>query len=362
MTNTVLLSAGGTGGHLFPAQALAQELEGRGWTVHLATDPRAEKYVASFPADSVSLIRSATFGGKSPVALARTLFQLASGYFASRKLLKRLKPEVVVGFGGYPTVPPLLAASHLHYPTVLHEQNAIMGRANRFLAGRVSAIASGFGIEDATGGAESKIVVTGNPLRSIAHEAAMIPYSPPMVDGPFNLLVFGGSQGARFFSQIVPKALALLSAEQINRLHLTLQARPEDAEQARRSVHDLNVAAEISDFFKDMPQRIARSHLVICRSGASSVCELALIGVPSILVPLPGSLDDDQGANASRLEEAGGATLVRQTDLTAQRLADLLDEAMQDPSRLAKQAENAKKAGVPDAAERLADLVISQVA
>ena len=357
MTKTVLLSAGGTGGHLFPAHALAQELVERGVTVHLATDERAERFAAEFPASEIHIIRSATFRGRSPIALMRTFTHLLQGYLQSRKLMSQLKPHAVVGFGGYPTVPPLLAASHKGVPTILHEQNAIMGRANRFLASRVTAIASGFPIQNQDGLAGAALTVSGNPLRELAHNAANRPYVAAQLDDPFHLLVFGGSQGARFFSDILPEALAELERTERDRLTVTLQARPEDAERTRTALLQLEVESEVNDFYRDMPDRISRSHLVICRSGASSVSELALIGRPSLLVPLPGALDDDQGANAAGLAAAGGATMIRQRELTPNKLAKMLSDAMKDPESLAIQAENAKKAGVPDAAPRLADLV-----
>ena len=357
MTKTVLPSAGGTDGHLFPTQSLAQELTQRGWRVHLATDHRAKRFVDSFPADAVHIVASATFTGKSPIALAKTLFRLARGYVFAWRLLRRVKTDVVVGFGGYPTVPPLLAAAHSGHPTVLHEQNAVMGRANRFLSSRISAIATGFALDRAMGSGSAPVTVTGNPLRQIAHDAASRAYEAPSATGQFKLLVFGGSQGTRFFSQVLPKALAEIEPQLRQRVHLTLQARPEDEAAARAGLEALDVAADVNSFFDDMPHRISKSHLVICRSGASSVSELALIGVPSILVPLPGALDDDQGANATHLEKVGGARLIRQRELTPQKLADELSRAMNNPDALAKQAENAKKAGVEDAAARLADLV-----
>jgi len=350
----ILLSAGGTGGHLFPAQALAQELIERGWTVDLATDLRAEKYVSDFPARKVHIVPSATFSGKDPRALMGTLWTLARGYLSSRKLLGQVKPDGVVGFGGYPTVPPLLAAAHKGLPTILHEQNAVMGRANRFLCGRVSAVATGF---QQVKKAQANTVMTGNPLRQMVHEAAAIAYPLRTKYHPFNLTVFGGSQGARFFSQCIPEALALLGGDHQDRVRLTMQARGEDADAVRRKVEELKIRATVEEFFSDMPQRIAQSHLVVCRSGASSVSELALIGRPSILVPLPGALDDDQAANASLLHEAGGGRLVRQSELSPQMLAQLVVDAMDSPEALALQAESAKRTGVPDAAERLADLV-----
>ncbi|MEE9375499.1 MAG: undecaprenyldiphospho-muramoylpentapeptide beta-N-acetylglucosaminyltransferase, partial [Rhizobiaceae bacterium] len=316
MTKTVLLSAGGTGGHLFPAQALAQEMAQTGWRIHLATDPRAKTFVANFPAEEVHIIKSATFTGKNPIALTKTFSALAGGYFAARGVISKVKPDIVVGFGGYPTVPPLLAAIHKGLPSILHEQNAVMGRANKFLSNKVTAIATGFALVNQVTRNHAPVVVTGNPLRQIAHEAAQHSYDVPTKNGPFNLLVFGGSQGARFFSQVVPAALGLMEQSLLNRLRITLQARPEDAEIAREALNKLYVGGEVEEFFSDMPLRIAQSHLVICRSGASSVSELALIGRPSILVPLPGALDDDQGANAAQLENAGGAVLVRQKELS----------------------------------------------
>lgn len=361
MNKTVLLSAGGTGGHLFPAQALAQEMKGRGWTVHLATDPRAERFVGQFPADEIHIVKSATFAGKSPVALFKTFSRLGMGYLASRRLIKRIKPDAAVGFGGYPTVPPLLAASHGGLPTILHEQNAVMGRANRFLASRVTAIATGFELAHDKAEDSAPVIVTGNPLRQVAHDAAVEAYVPAMANGPFNLLVFGGSQGARFFSQIMPQMLERLEESARRRLNITLQARPEDAVLVREALDKLGVSATVESFFNDLPARIASSHMVVCRSGASSVSELALIGRPSILVPLPGALDDDQGANAAQLERMGGAVLVRQADLTPDRYAAIITDALQNPAALALQAENAKKAGVPDAAKRLALVVEAHV-
>ena len=353
----ILLSAGGTGGHLFPAQALAQEMASRRWKIHLATDHRAEPFVANFPAKEVHIIKSATIGGKNPIALVKTIAALGLGYLSSRRLISKIQPDVVVGFGGYPTVPPLLAAVHKHLPTIIHEQNAVMGRANRFLAGKVRAVATGFQLDDDITDLSASVVLTGNPLRQAVHVAANHTYTKPTVTGPFNLLVFGGSQGAQFFSRVVPQALEMLDPSLACRLRMTMQARPEDAVAVRAILGKLEIDGQVEEFFSDMPQRIANAQLVICRSGASTVSELAMIGRPSILVPYPGALDDDQGKNAAQLEAAGGAVLVRQKELTAKKLANFLRSAMKEPESLALQAENAKKAGVPDAASRLADLV-----
>ncbi|MDD9909167.1 MAG: undecaprenyldiphospho-muramoylpentapeptide beta-N-acetylglucosaminyltransferase [Ahrensia sp.] len=357
MVRRALLSAGGTGGHLFPAQALAQELKSRGWRIHLATDQRAQKFAADFAADDIHVIRSATFAGKSPMALVKTFGVLAGGYFASRRLISTIEPDVAVGFGGYPTVPPLLAAVHKGVPSILHEQNAVLGRANTFLAGRVNALATGFPLAKS----EHKHVVTGNPLREIVHLAARLNYETPAEGGRLRLLVFGGSQGARFFSQIMCEALASMTPDLRDRIDLTMQTREEELEPTKSVLSKLDMQAKLAPFFGDMPMRIAKSHLVMCRSGASSVSELALIGRPAILVPFPTALDDDQGANAARLETEGGAVLVRQKDMDAPRLTAMLEDALKNPKQLAIQAANAKRAGVADASQRLANLVEAQL-
>ncbi len=350
---TILVSAGGTGGHLFPAEALAHELAARGWSVHLATDARAEKYADRFPNAGLHVIKSDTPSGKNPLALIRAGLTLLAGMRQSRILLARLKPKAVVGFGGYPTVPPLMAASGA-FATMVHEQNAVMGRANKLLARRVTAIAGGF--LSPTGNFADRIVVTGNPVRPAVIEAAATDYAPPDEDGPIRLVVFGGSQGARFFSETVPEALALLPETLRARFHVTQQARPDDEAAARAAFDTIGVAAEVSPFFTDMPARIGAAHLVIARSGASTVSEIAAIGRPAILVPYPHALDHDQAANAAALESAGGAVLRRQGDLDAQRLAVEIEALIGAPDRLVEMAASARKAGRPDAARLLADM------
>ncbi|WP_306117723.1 MULTISPECIES: undecaprenyldiphospho-muramoylpentapeptide beta-N-acetylglucosaminyltransferase [unclassified Roseitalea] len=352
-SGTILLSAGGTGGHLFPAQALAHELVGRGWQVHLATDERARHYAEDFPGEGLHVIRSATPSGKNPFALIRAGLALFAGMRQSRILLSKLKPAAVVGFGGYPTVPPLIAASGA-FPTIIHEQNAVMGRANRLLARRATAIAGGF--LAATGEHAGKIVVTGNPVRPPVIEAAGTPYAPPDKDGPVRLVVFGGSQGARFFSEAMPAAMELLSDDLRARVEITQQARPED-ETAAKSVYEmLRVSAELAPFFDDLPDRVARAHLVLARSGASTVSEIAVIGRPAILVPYPHALDHDQAANAAALEAAGGALVRRQSELMPEAIAGEIARLVADPDALATMAANARQAGRPDAAALLADL------
>ena len=357
MTKTVLLTAGGTGGHLFPAQALAHALIARGWTVHLATDGRATRYGQDFPAESIQIIPSATPSVKNPVKMAKAALKLAKGYLAARKVIKTLKPDVVVGFGGYPTVPPMLAARSLGVPTCLHEQNGVMGRANRFLGKGASAIAASFPILKGIEGLENKVTLTGNPVRPAVALAAETAYSPFGAEDTFRLVVFGGSQGARFFSEYMPGALGRLPQEIRERIALVQQCRPEDLMKVKVGYRELGLKAELAPFFSDMPAEIAKAHLVICRSGASSVSELAAIGRPSVLVPLPGTLDQDQHANAKVLEEAGGAWVLQQRGMRPNDISDLLEDLIANPEKLTAAAEAARGQGKLDAADRLADLV-----
>ncbi|TLP48441.1 undecaprenyldiphospho-muramoylpentapeptide beta-N-acetylglucosaminyltransferase [Cohaesibacter sp. CAU 1516] len=359
MAKVALLTAGGTGGHLFPAQALAHALIARGWNVHLATDGRATQYGHDFPAESILIIPSATPSVKNPIVLAKAVFKLIKGFVAARKVIKQLKPDVVVGFGGYPTVPPMLAAKSLGVPSCLHEQNGVMGRANRMLAKGAKAIAASFPILKGAEGLEAKTTLTGNPVRPMVEEAAKLPYAPLSADSEIRLVVFGGSQGARFFSEYMPGALGRLPQDMRARIKLVQQCRPEDLLKVKVGYRELGLDAELAPFFADMPQKIAKAHLVICRSGASSVGELAAIGRPSILVPLPGALDQDQKANASVLVKVGGAWMMEQRGLRPNDISDLLEELFAHPDKLNAAAEAARKEGKLDAADRLADLVAS---
>ena len=357
-SRSVLLAAGGTGGHLFPAEALSAALARHDVPVELVTDDRALKYGASFPARAIHTLASATPTGGSPLSKALSLLTLARGTFSARGLLKRNDPLCVVGFGGYPTVPPVLAATFAGIPTILHEQNAVMGRANRFMAARVTQIATGFaqlgGVPD---NIKAKAEHTGNPIRPTVIEAARLPY-PGFDDGKFRLVVTGGSQGARVMSDIVPPAIELLSPDLRSRLVIVQQARGEDEERVAAAYRRLGIAAEVAPFFKDLPARMAQAHLVIARAGASTVSELAVIGRPSILVPFPFALDQDQAANAAHLAETGAARVIRQTDFTPQWLAARLTEDFADPQGLTSKAQAANSAGIPDAADRLASLVM----
>ncbi len=354
---TILLAAGGTGGHLFPAEALAHELIGRGWTIHLATDDRAQRYVAGFPAEAVHALPSATIGGRNPVALGRSLLRIWHGTRAASRLFAKIRPAAVIGFGGYPTLPPLWAATRAGLPTLIHEQNAVMGRANRALASRVKAIAGGF--LPSEGRWSAKTVVTGNPVRPAVIEAAGQDYEQSGEGEPFNLLVFGGSQGAQFFSDAIPAAVALLPEPARKRLRVVQQARREDEAGVRAAYQAMNVPAEVLPFFSDMGARIADAHLVVSRSGASTVSEIAVIGRPAMLVPYPHALDHDQAANAAALAAAGGADVYPQSMLSPETIATKLEQFLREPQALAEMAKGARSVGRPDAARLLADLAES---
>ncbi len=352
---TVLLAAGGTGGHLFPAEALAQELRARGHDVHLATDKRAERFAGAFGADHVHTVDAATIGSRNPVAVAKAFWSLWRGFKQATILINRLKPAAVVGFGGYPTLPPLYAATRRGVPSAIHEQNAVMGRANKALAARVTKIAGGF--LKAGGPLASRIVETGNPVRQAVLDAAQVPYVVPTGEQPVRLLVFGGSQGAQFFGEAMPQALAGLDETLRRRLHVTLQARPEDESRAREILAAAGISADVAPFFTDLARRMGEAHLVVSRSGASTVSEIAVTGRPAILVPYPHALDHDQAANAAALAAAGGAEVHPQSTLSPERLTSLLSELLGDPARLAGMAAAAKATARPDAARLLADLV-----
>ena len=360
MTGPVVLAAGGTGGHLFPAEALARTLVERGKAVHLMTDRRADAFAAAVPGVEVSLVRAGRFGG-NPIHAACGLAEMALGLMQARRLLRQVTPEIVVGFGGYPSVPTMLAASRLGYPTAIHEQNAVIGRANRLLAPRARVIATGFPeTADLRPSDKARAVQTGNPVRP-AIRAAATPYAAPEPDGPIELLILGGSQGARIFSEIVPPALAALPAELRHRLRLSQQARPEDRAEVVAQYQSLGINAEIESFFADVPVRLARAQLVICRAGASTVAELAATGRPALLVPYPSAADDHQTANARAFADTGAGWVLPQTAASPPVLSFRLGELLTDPAALTAAAASARAFARDDAAEALADLVLGLV-
>jgi UDP-N-acetylglucosamine--N-acetylmuramyl-(pentapeptide) pyrophosphoryl-undecaprenol N-acetylglucosamine transferase len=358
-TPLILLAAGGTGGHLFPAEALGVELIKRGLRVRLATDARALRYSGLFSRDTIDVVPSETVRSRTPWSLARTGVMLAAGTAVSLNLIRRLKPRAVVGFGGYPTLPPLLAARLYGVPGIIHDANAVLGRANRYLARRASAIATSLpGVLDRDPSLSGKTTTVGTPMRPAILAAAAVKYTAPDSTGPFRLLVVGGSQGARVMADIVPNAIERLDPSLWSRLILTQQVRQEDMSRVRAVYDRLGIQAELSPFFSDLPARLASHHLIVSRSGAGTVAELAAIGRPSILVPLPGSIDQDQFANAGVLAEAGGALRMVQADFTPERLAAEIAALAAEPARLTAMAANARSVGRLDAAEKLADLVM----
>lgn len=350
----ILLCAGGTGGHLFPAHALAGELKRRGYEVHLVSDERIERYASDFPADVRHKVSSATLAGRNPIKLAKALLTLLKGYLAARRLINKVKPGAVVGFGGYPTLPPLIAAATKGVPSMIHEANAVLGRANRVLSRKVNAIALGLPLSKAR---LSNAIYTGNPVRDTVLEAAKTSYQPSTGDDDFHLTVFGGSQGAQFFSGAVTKALGLLAVELRSRLKVVQQVRAEDEQTVLSAYIAMGIEAEVATFFDDMPRKIADSHLIISRSGASTTAELAVIGRPAILVPYPHALDHDQAANAQSLVENGGGWVVQQNDVTPEWLAGELTRLMNDGNVLCDAAKNARAQGRPDATMLLAGAV-----
>ena len=357
MSGVYVLAAGGTGGHLFPAEAVARLLVAEGDAVHLLTDRRADGFAASVPGVTIDLVRAGRFGG-GPLHAAYGLAELAVGMVQARRLLRRLMPAAVVGFGGYPSVPTMLAAAQLGLPTLIHEQNVVLGRANRLLAPRARRIATGFaatqGLRDAERG---RAVHTGNPVRPAIHAVGALPYAAPVTDGPIELLITGGSQGARVFGEVVPAALALLPSELRTRLRVSQQARPEDKDAVVARYRDAAITADIESFFTDMPERLRRAQLVICRAGASTIAELGVAGRPAILVPYPHAMDDHQTANAGEFAGSGGGWVMPQTAFTAEALAERLAALLDDPAALAAAAEAARRFARDDAAEHLAALV-----
>lgn len=355
---TIVLAAGGTGGHLFPAQALAEILGERDFAIHLMTDRRGRDYGERFPAIRIFDIPSATVSPRRPLKVPGQLLKLARGYLKAHRALAAIRPAAVMGFGGYPSIPPLVAARRLGLPIFLHEQNAVMGRANRMVAAHASLIATAFPkVAKVPDAAADKTVFTGNPVREAVHDAAETPYEPPSADDGFRLLVFGGSQGAAVLADTVPAALAGLPAATRRALKVTQQCRPDDVDKVRAAYAQAGIEAEVAHFYSDLARRIAGTHLVIARAGASTIAELGVIGRPAILVPLPHALDDDQLMNARAFTNSGGGWLVEQAGLTADRLAELVMHLCYDEERLANAAAAAKGFGTPDAALRLADAV-----
>lgn len=354
----VFLAAGGTGGHLFPAEALASALLKRGFQVHLVADKRAIEFCSHVPGTYVHVVKAMSAAG-GILQNIRAKIELAKGVHQAYRLIRRHKPVAVVGFGGYPSMPGAVGAILTKTPLVLHDQNAILGRANRQVARFSSVIATSF--EEVIGVPYGhRVVYTGNMVRPAIVAARDIPYMPPTPDGPLHILSTGGSQGARVFSEMLPAAFGLLDENLRKRLRIVQQARSETIDSVRESYRVLGLSEQVDlqPFFSDMPQRIANCHLFIGRSGGSTVAELTAIGRPGIYVPLPIAIMDEQTWNVRHLEEMGGAWVVQQRDLTPQSLAALLKRILNDPESLNAAAQAAHAQGQIHAAEKLADIVM----
>ena len=359
---TIVIAAGGTGGHLFPAQALADELSRREHRVVLMTDDRGHNYAQAFPRAEIVTVPSATFADRGALGKGFAVLRLARGALSAYATLGRIKPAVVVGFGGYPALPTMFAAARRGLPSVIHEQNAILGRVNRWLSPAVMRIACSFGkMQHLDQALTSRVAITGNPVRP-AVLASVRAYVPTRPDGPFNLLVFGGSQGARVFSTLVPDAVAKLPDALRQRLHIVQQCRAEDLDGAKARYEAIGLkGAVLAPFVTDMGQRLAEAHLVIARAGASTVTELAIVGRPSVLIPYPYAMDDHQTANAAEIAACGAGWMLAEAGLTAEILAAKINELANAPAMLSDAAAKAAGLGRPQAAAALADLVESVI-
>ncbi|MEJ5978717.1 undecaprenyldiphospho-muramoylpentapeptide beta-N-acetylglucosaminyltransferase [Novosphingobium sp. PS1R-30] len=353
-----VLAAGGTGGHLIPAFALATELERRGHHVALITDARG----AAIPGKPASLpahvLPAGRLEGKNPLSWIKGVRAILEGRSMALRLFESFEPSAVVGFGGYPALPALLAATSAKIPTVIHEQNAVLGRVNRFLAGRVNAIATAYREVDRLSPSHAeKVHLVGNPVRDEVLALRDQPFPAFTADGLLRVLVTGGSQGARVLSEVVPDGLSMLQPALRARLQVTQQCRPEDIDAVRQRYATHGIPAELGTYFEDMATRLADAHLFIGRAGASTIAELTAVGRPAILVPLPIATDDHQAANAREMAASGGARSIRQEKFTGAELAKQIQAMAQHPETLANAAHAAWNCGYPNAATNLADLV-----
>jgi UDP-N-acetylglucosamine--N-acetylmuramyl-(pentapeptide) pyrophosphoryl-undecaprenol N-acetylglucosamine transferase len=351
-----VLAAGGTGGHMIPAHALAEELRARGHSIALITDARGAAIPGLFEGAESHVLPAGRLGG-GPFGLMRAARGIWRGRARARSLLRRRRPAAVIGFGGYPALPALLAALSVRVPTAIHEQNAVLGRVNRLLARRVDAIATGYpSVERMPAGAAGKARVIGNPVRAEVLALREQPFPPLTHDGIFRLLVTGGSQGASVLSEIVPEGLAMLPPAFQARLQVTQQCRPEDIDAVRRRYATLGIPADCATYLPDLPERLGWTHLFIGRAGASTIAELTAAGRPAILVPLPSATNDHQSANARAMARSGGARMIAQSRFTGAELAKQMQKMALEPGALENAARRARAAGLPNATAGLADL------
>ena len=352
-----VLAAGGTGGHMVPAHALAAELKSRGHGVLLITDDRGARFPGLFENVPVYILPAGRLGG-GPIGWLKALRSVIAGRGQAKRLYREHRPDAVVGFGGYPAFPALLAASSMRIPTVLHEQNAVLGRVNRLLAGEAEAIGTAYDqVERLKRGNQGKAVLVGNPVRDSVRKLGELPFPPFDEVAPLKILVTGGSQGATVLGEIVPEGLGLLQPSLRRRLQIVQQCRPDDIERVRRRYAELGIPAELTTYIEDMPEKLADAHLVIGRAGASTIAELTAAGRPAILIPYPVATDDHQTANAREMTAAGGARTIQQTNFTPDVLARQIEAMAADPVALNNAAARAMAVGRPHAARDLADLV-----
>lgn len=362
MSLSVLIAAGGTGGHMIPAHALSDELMRRGHKVTLLTDARGLRFPGLFTLVDKHVLESATASGLNPIAWVKALVSIWKGRSEGRRIAKSAEASAVVGFGGYPSLPGLLAGASLGLPSLIHEQNAVLGRVNRRLQGRVSAVALSYaGTARLDASAEAKAVHTGNPVREAILAARDAGFDAPAPDQPFRLLVVGGSQGARILSQLVPAAVAALPLAERARLKILQQCRAEDLSAVDAAYKAAGVSADCVTYMEDFPTRLAEAHLVVSRAGASTMAELMAMGRPAILIPFAAATDDHQTANAAGFVAAGAGFLMAEADATVAKLSGMLSGFLDSPEALQQAATAARGLGVPDAAARLADLVEKEV-
>ena len=350
-----IIAAGGTGGHMFPAQALAEALLAKGWRVRLSTDDRGARYAGGFPeAVDVQQEASATFARGGVVQKALVPFRILAGSLAAIWRMRKEQPAIVVGFGGYPAIPAMTAAWALGKPRMIHEQNGVLGRVNQIFAKRVDRIACGTWPTELPEGVDG--VDVGNPVRAAILDRAGAGYIPPG-DYPMSILMMGGSQGARILSDVVPAALAALPDDLKQNIRISHQARPEDVGRVEVAYAQAGIAAEVQTFFDDVPERLAEAQLLIARSGASTVADVSVIGRPAIFVPLAQAIRDEQTANARAMVEANAAVLMPESQMTPQTLADTIERILGNPEAASMMAAAALSCGKPDATERLVALV-----
>ncbi|MBT8408480.1 MAG: undecaprenyldiphospho-muramoylpentapeptide beta-N-acetylglucosaminyltransferase [Alphaproteobacteria bacterium] len=355
-TPHLVIAAGGTGGHMFPAQALAEAMLARGWRVTLSTDARGARYAGGFP-DKVAIrkVASATFARGGVLSKVVTPLRILGGAVAVVGWFLNDRPTVVAGFGGYPSIPALSAAWALRLPRMIHEQNGVLGRVNKLFAPRVHKVACGTWPTRLPASVEAEH--TGNPVRQQVLDKAAAPFTPPNGEDEVSILVIGGSQGARVLSDVVPDAIARLNGGLAPRLRVAHQARPEDEARVREVYQTAGITAEVLPFFDDIAARIAASHLVISRAGASSIADISVIGRPSILIPYAAATADHQTANARGLVDADAAILVPETALDPASLSEQIMTVLTTPGAAARMRENALGQGKPDATERLVTLI-----